>query len=78
MGETSAGVKHVRDDLTFIKLGVINTQTYSAALQDLIIGAKSQLGTGLGELPQTSDGEVLLVQLFGCNQSLRLGTQCEN
>lgn len=46
--------------------------TYPATLQDLIISTKSQLGAGLGKVPQTTDAKVLLVQLFGCNDGLCL------
>lgn len=53
-------------------LHVIGILTYPAILQHLAILAKSQLSTGLVKLPQTTDGKVLLIQLFGCNQSFRL------
>lgn len=76
--EEKSGLKTVGFDLSFIKFGAADTQTYPAALQHLIISTKSQLGAGLGKLPQTTNGKVLLIQLFGCNQSLCLDERCRN
>lgn len=67
-------ISAVRSDLNFIYFNVVNHHpTYPATLQDLIISTKSQLGAGLGKLSQTTNGKVLLIQLFGCNDSLCLG-----
>lgn len=76
--EKRSGLKSVRTDWNFIKYGVVKIQTYPATLQDLIISTKSQLGTGLGKLPQTTNGKVLLIQLFGCSHGLCLEGKCEN
>lgn len=49
--------------------------TYPATLQYFTIGTKSQLGTGLAKLPKSTDGKVLLVQLFGCDERFCLYEQ---
>lgn len=59
-------MKHV------IKLDLHTPPTYPATLQDLTVSTKSKLGTSFGKFTQTTNGKVLFIQLFGCNQSLSL------
>lgn len=59
-------------------LGWIESPAYPAALQDLTISTKCELGAGLGKIPQTTNGKIFLIQLFCCNYSLRLEGRCEN
>ena len=58
---------------TLSSLEYLTLPTYPAALQDFIISTESEFSAGLGKLPQTTDAKVLLIHLFGCNNTLCLG-----
>lgn len=46
--------------------------SHPATLEDLVVMAEGELGTGLAEFTQSTNGQVLFVQLLGSNLCLSL------